>query len=224
MESGKAKSRTDVCLLAPHSAALREMRHALSPEKYTVQTKVLTVASARVEDAVPAAHIYVIDIEGSLAQVAPAVSDIIHSRPSSLFIATAETFREVNTFPMLRLGIKGIVEHALLETQLEHAIETVAAGGYWVPRVILSEFVSSILKTSPRPRLERAEVDLSRREVEIMEALMDNLANKEIGSRLGISERTVKFHVSNVLRKFHVRRRADLILLGLQSTVHGETG
>ena len=53
---------------------------------------------------------------------------------------------------------------------------------------------------------------------------MDNLANKEIGSRLGISERTVKFHVSNVLRKFHVRRRADLILLGLQSTVHGETG
>ena len=162
MESGKAKSRTDVCLLAPHSAALREMRLALSPEKYTVQTKVLTIASARVEHAVPAAHIYVIDIEGPLAQVAPAVSDIIHSQPSSLFIATAETFHEANTFPMLRLGIKGIVEHAVLDPQLEQAIETVAAGGYWVPRVILSEFVSSILKTSPRPPLERAEVDLSR--------------------------------------------------------------
>jgi DNA-binding CsgD family transcriptional regulator len=37
-----------------------------------------------------------------------------------------------------------------------------------------------------------------------------------VGDRLHISERTVKFHVSNLLAKFGVRRRADLILLCYQ--------
>jgi len=39
--------------------------------------------------------------------------------------------------------------------------------------------------------------------------------NKEIAKKLRISERTAKFHVSNLLAKFGVQRRADLILLRL---------
>jgi len=58
--------------------------------------------------------------------------------------------------------------------------------------------------------------ELSRREQEVLNLLLDNLANKELAERLHISERTVKFHVSNILAKFGVRRRADLILLCYQ--------
>jgi DNA-binding NarL/FixJ family response regulator len=58
--------------------------------------------------------------------------------------------------------------------------------------------------------------ELSQREQEVLDALLGSLVNKEIGSRLNISERTVKFHVSNILSKFGVRRRADLILLCYQ--------
>jgi hypothetical protein len=46
--------------------------------------------------------------------------------------------------------------------------------------------------------------------------LLENLANKEVADRLHISERTVKFHVSSLLAKFGVQRRADLLLLCLQ--------
>jgi NarL family two-component system response regulator LiaR len=59
--------------------------------------------------------------------------------------------------------------------------------------------------------------DLSVREREVLDALLENLANKEIGNKFNISERTAKFHVSNLLSKFGVRRRADLILLCYQS-------
>ena len=51
---------------------------------------------------------------------------------------------------------------------------------------------------------------------EVLAGLLENLANKEVADRLHISERTVKFHVSNLLAKFGVRRRADLILLCYQ--------
>jgi DNA-binding NarL/FixJ family response regulator len=57
---------------------------------------------------------------------------------------------------------------------------------------------------------------LSRRETEVLEALLDNLSNKEIAQRLHISERTVKFHVSNLLAKYGVTRRSDLIVQSLQ--------
>jgi DNA-binding CsgD family transcriptional regulator len=50
----------------------------------------------------------------------------------------------------------------------------------------------------------------------VLNGLLENLANKEVADRLHISERTVKFHVSNLLAKFGVRRRADLILLCYQ--------
>ncbi len=46
-----------------------------------------------------------------------------------------------------------------------------------------------------------------------MDSLLENLSNKEIAAKLNMSERTAKFHVSNLLAKYGVRRRADLILL-----------
>ena len=47
--------------------------------------------------------------------------------------------------------------------------------------------------------------------------LLGHLSNKEIAEKLGLTERTVKFHVSNLLVKHDVKRRADLILLFLTS-------
>ena len=40
--------------------------------------------------------------------------------------------------------------------------------------------------------------ELSRREEEVLAALLEDLANKEVADRLHISERTVKFHVSDL--------------------------
>jgi DNA-binding NarL/FixJ family response regulator len=54
-------------------------------------------------------------------------------------------------------------------------------------------------------------VALSRREKEVLEGVLENLANKEIASRLSISERTVKFHVSSLFVKFKVRSRIELM-------------
>ena len=100
--------------------------------------------------------------------------------------------------------------------QLSRAVAAVAAGGFWVPRAWLTRFVDAMLSVSAVRRNASAAVSrarLSRREQQVFDALLENLSNKEIASRLNVSERTIKFHVSNVLAKFAVRRRADLIVL-----------
>jgi DNA-binding CsgD family transcriptional regulator len=53
-------------------------------------------------------------------------------------------------------------------------------------------------------------VGISRREQEVLKAVSQNLCNKEIAARMGISERTVKFHVSSLLSKLGARDRVEL--------------
>jgi DNA-binding CsgD family transcriptional regulator len=78
--------------------------------------------------------------------------------------------------------------------------------------------VDSTLAQIRRPRLVSTSTHLSRREKEVHDLLMENLSNKEIAARLAMSERTVKFHVSNLLSKHRVKRRADLILLSFSES------
>jgi DNA-binding CsgD family transcriptional regulator len=63
-----------------------------------------------------------------------------------------------------------------------------------------------------------AGVKVSRREQEVLQGIVQNLANKEIAAKLHVSERTVKFHVSSLLAKFGVTGRVELsreVSLGL---------
>ena len=52
---------------------------------------------------------------------------------------------------------------------------------------------------------------LSRREVDVALCCAQGLTNAEIGSRLEVSEQTVKFHLRNIFAKFGVKRRAELV-------------
>jgi DNA-binding NarL/FixJ family response regulator len=52
---------------------------------------------------------------------------------------------------------------------------------------------------------------VSRRELDVLPLVVEGWSNKEIAAELCISERTVKFHVSNLFRKFRVNRRLELI-------------
>jgi DNA-binding CsgD family transcriptional regulator len=71
----------------------------------------------------------------------------------------------------------------------------------------ISARAASLLETA---RVGTSAVALSPREREVLRAVTENLANKEIASQLSISVRTVKFHVSALLSKFGVNTRSQL--------------
>jgi two-component system, NarL family, response regulator DevR len=122
------------------------------------------------------------------------------------------------TSPLLRLGVKGLLTYRQAPRELAGAARQVSTGMYWVPREILTRFVESVLPELGGGKSLDSQPGISRREREVLDLLLDNLANKEIASKLFVCERTVKFHVSNLLSKFGVRRRADLIVLWMRRT------
>jgi DNA-binding NarL/FixJ family response regulator len=105
----------------------------------------------------------------------------------------------------LHLGVRGIV-HVRPDfiPQLSEAINLVTGGQLFASQESLNQFYSGRL----RPR--SASSELSFREEQVRDLLLEGFSNKRIGSVLGISERTAKFHVCNILRKLQVTNRREL--------------
>ncbi len=52
---------------------------------------------------------------------------------------------------------------------------------------------------------------LSRRELQVASHITKGMTNRDIGDKLYISERTVKFHAANIYKKLNIKNRATLI-------------
>ncbi len=205
-----------VCLLSAHPLVLGELKATLA--KSSAQTRAVEIPPGWCgqEGAVslPSADVYVLDGQSDRASAESLLGAVLRTNPQAAVVVMASEFSEAAAFPLLRLGARGLIRFSDVADQLPRAVEATAAGNYWVPRTLLSHFVDSLVGRSAVAAGERAmpQAGLSAREQQVLDGLLENLSNKEIGSRLNITERTVKFHVSHILAKFKVQRRADLIL------------
>ena len=106
---------------------------------------------------------------------------------------------------MIRAGASGVLLPDATGEQIGIALRAVAAGlGIFPPAHIDS------------PALPRNSATLTARETEVLAMIAEGLANKEIAWRLGISEHTVKFHVSALLGKLGAATRAEAISAGIR--------
>jgi DNA-binding NarL/FixJ family response regulator len=60
------------------------------------------------------------------------------------------------------------------------------------------------------------DLQLTRREVEVLQLIAEGLANREIGDRLFLAEETVKSHVKTLLEKLRARSRAHAVAIALR--------
>ncbi len=117
--------------------------------------------------------------------------------------------RHAEKIRLFTWGIDGFVElHKAWQRELPQAIRSILKGQLWVPPEVLLAFVKQA-KALLDAQLLHGHF-LTAREGEILQLLMRRLTNKEISSALDISERTVKFHVSNILGKLQLADRRGL--------------
>ncbi len=121
-------------------------------------------------------------------------------------------------FEGLQAGARGYLLKDISSTELIQAVRTVAAGqGLMQPsiaRKVFTEFSRLATMDSCAATQSPASTLLTEREAQVLRAMNEGLSNREIATRLVISEGTVKTHVSNILGKLEVRDRTQAILKG----------
>jgi DNA-binding NarL/FixJ family response regulator len=208
------KRRVSVALYWVHPLVLAEFRRLL-PWKSFRLTECRIVPGARGAVALPVQgteEIAVLDADLQAPVTKNLVAAIHESRPGTRLVVLAEGFDEELAFRLLRLGAKGLLTYRELVPCAARALAAVAEGGFWAPRALLSRFVDAALRDGSLRRAAPEAGRLTAREREVYEDLLENLSNKEIARKRNMTARTAQFHVSNVLAKYGVKRRADLLL------------
>ncbi|MFF4402308.1 LuxR C-terminal-related transcriptional regulator [Streptomyces sp. NPDC001480] len=109
-------------------------------------------------------------------------------------------------------GADGVVPHDAALNEIATTIRAVSAGHAVLPPALTRRLVDLVVRRVPAQAGPPQEPALTSREREIFDLIAAGMSNGEVARALVLSEKTVKFHVSNLLRKLGVRNRAQAIV------------
>jgi DNA-binding NarL/FixJ family response regulator len=114
----------------------------------------------------------------------------------------------------LRAGVRAVLPRDVAPEQLRTALDAASAGLVIIhPSELDTVFSATVGPSAP---LDELLEPLTRREREVLQMLAAGLANKEIATRLAISDHTVKFHVASILGKLGASTRTEAVSAGIR--------
>jgi two-component system, NarL family, nitrate/nitrite response regulator NarL len=154
--------------------------------------------------------IALIDLEG--IEPAGETCRMLGTPPTKVVVFTLAQ-DEQSFLEAVRCGAVGYLPKTIDLPALERALRAVHRGETALPHRLMGRL---LLRAASRPdRLMQvaANLHLTRREREVAALLTEGLTNKEIGSRLGITENTVRTHLQQLFHKLNVDNRTQVALL-----------
>lgn len=110
-----------------------------------------------------------------------------------------------NVMAALEAGAVGYILKGIEATHLISAIKSVAAGDTFVSPNLTVRLLSGIKEKAEPSLLD----SLTEQEERILRLVAKGMSNREAGERLGVLEKTVKFHMTRVMAKLNVRNRVE---------------
>jgi DNA-binding NarL/FixJ family response regulator len=108
----------------------------------------------------------------------------------------------------LDLGASGFIPKSSSIEQMQHAVESVLDGDIWWPPGLDRDAIGDHEATE----LARQLATLTPQQVRVLMLLREGLLNKQIAYHLGVSEATIKAHVSAILQKLNVESRTQAVI------------
>lgn len=132
----------------------------------------------------------------------------------SLKVIALTSFKEQDLVEsVLKAGAIGYLLKDVDAEELAEAIRQAYAG----KPTLAPEAAQVLIQASRQPY--KPGIDLTEREKEVLQLLVEGLTNPEIANRLYVSKSTVKFHVSSILSKLQVSSRTEAVAKALQENL-----
>jgi len=148
-----------------------------------------------------------------------AMSGLKAVRPSVRIIVTGPGGNDEDILRAIAAGAKGYIPEDASPAEFRQAIRLVHGGEVWAPRRVLANFIERVTASATRQTKPRDGQMLSRRQRQVLGLLAVGSSNREIAKDLGLTERTVKAHVAELLRKIGAPNRIALSVHPLTHTL-----
>ena len=124
---------------------------------------------------------------------------------------------------MIRAGARGYVLKDAEPDNLFHAIQRVHGGETYFPPDLMEKVMERYHRLNTeygQQQVDRpGEEPLTRRELEVLNCIVRGMSNRDIAGALFISEKTVKNHITSLLRKLNVNDRTQAAVMAVQQGI-----
>jgi len=134
-----------------------------------------------------------------------AIAEIRSRFPSARIIALTTYRGDVSALRALRAGAVGYLLKSQVLVELTQAIRVVHAGGRRVPPEIAAELAAHL-----------GEISLSEREIQVLRLVAQGNSNKRVAAELGVTEETIKAHMSSIIGKLDANDRTHAVTIALR--------
>jgi DNA-binding NarL/FixJ family response regulator len=163
---------------------------------------------ALVQFAAKTPDVVIMDLQLGNSSGLDATARLCKEHPTARVLIFSSFARDEDVYRAIRAGALGYLQKAAPREELLQAVRMVAQGKRFLPPDIAQRLAERLGRPEP-----------SARELEVLALIAKGRSNKEIAAALGVSDETVKSHVSNIMQKLQAQDRAhavtEAIRLGL---------
>lgn len=148
-------------------------------------------------------------------------SDLQLYFPNARLVMINSQFTDEEKKELLMLGVKGFLPKNIFKDNMKKAFGAIVNGEMWVSRKLTQSLLTTLIQKTADRKYKEPEnwYKLSRREVEILQAMASGLSNYEISEKLFISEKTVKAHINHIFKKMGVKSRTQAVLKAVEAFI-----
>jgi DNA-binding NarL/FixJ family response regulator len=200
---------------------LEKIRVLVADDHYIVRIGLVTLVNteldmevvAEADDGVQAIELYgkhhpdlvLLDMNMPVKNGVETTVEIISKHPAARVIIITAFDGDEQIHRALQAGASGYVFKNTSGEKLINALRAVMAGQRWIPTEVANRLAT-----------RDSFVELSPREVQVLNELAKGLANKEIADILNITEHTVKDHLKNIMAKLRAADRTEAVTTAIQ--------
>jgi two-component system, NarL family, response regulator DegU len=217
------EDKIQVLIISQQSLFRNGIQHSLSnlPDVSVSGTSDINENILSTIDILPP-DVALLDIDGSSDQGLTLARKIKQHSPSIAIVVLASNPNDEQLFEVLKGQAASYLNKETTAEQLVETIRKVAHGEHPIneslttrPKVA-EQVLLQFQELSRRTEAEAYISPLTPREMEILKYIGQGFLNKQIAVELGISEQTIKNHVTSILRKLNANARTEAVVLALR--------
>lgn len=158
-------------------------------------------------------------LDGSVSESVAVIKEMQASKPATKVVVLLDSHQEEAVLEFLRAGAQGIFPREGSLDMLRKCLQVVNRGEIWLDSRCVSLVVKFLVSVPSVPQIKAKGIEnLTRRESEVLEWMVQGLSNREISDRMELSPHTVKNYILRIFDKMGVSSRAELSFLILSQS------